>query len=404
MMFDSYVTSTLRPDAYLTMGTIIFVIVPLLLLGDASRKDHKWQSRLGLSGIPVQLFRFAVAAWLVIVALLFFGLAKAIWDLIWYPTFGSHAELKNWSFNFSLAGLAALTATTGAVVALPVTLNRLKLTRKSNELAVQGLITDRLNAAISSLSTDKRVNKEGEDHSFPNIEVRYGSLLSLKKLHEQKHPAFDQQQFIRLIRTYLYENLPIPSQMKDISSTTRPLLRSDLMLAFELLEQGSANNEEFKSSLDLQGLIFPAGHTILNLRIRKALLNASNFSECSFTYCRFSELDFTGCDWQDVLVSNTSFSACFFSGSDLKFAIVERKVAMDRCCLFEGNFGDGIPNAFQISNSFADISTTLPDGVERPKHWPASKLDRGELKSEWRKWLDDPESYTPPPPPEDDTS
>jgi uncharacterized protein YjbI with pentapeptide repeats len=54
----------------------------------------------------------------------------------------------------------------------------------------------------------------------------------------------------------------------------------------------------------------------------------------------------------------------------------------------------------QIEQMFGDGSVKLPEGVTRPAHWPDWELVWDEFPEEWRKWRDDPSTYTPPPKPE----
>jgi hypothetical protein len=54
-----------------------------------------------------------------------------------------------------------------------------------------------------------------------------------------------------------------------------------------------------------------------------------------------------------------------------------------------------------LMTSFGDASVYLPEGADRPQHWPAWQLpDTGahNFRDEWRKWQADPAGYTPPPP------
>ncbi|MDZ7709275.1 MAG: hypothetical protein U5K36_03645 [Roseovarius sp.] len=58
----------------------------------------------------------------------------------------------------------------------------------------------------------------------------------------------------------------------------------------------------------------------------------------------------------------------------------------------------------QVNAMFGDASVILPEGVERPAHWPDWELlhfgEHG-FDTQWRKWQDDPEGYVPPPAPAD---
>lgn len=48
---------------------------------------------------------------------------------------------------------------------------------------------------------------------------------------------------------------------------------------------------------------------------------------------------------------------------------------------------------------FGDGSVQLPQGVERPEHWPSAELSVADFDRELAKWRADPAGYTPPPPP-----
>lgn len=45
---------------------------------------------------------------------------------------------------------------------------------------------------------------------------------------------------------------------------------------------------------------------------------------------------------------------------------------------------------------FADGSVRLPQGVDRPSHWPSAVLDETRFHEEWHRWLANPNTYTPP--------
>jgi len=49
---------------------------------------------------------------------------------------------------------------------------------------------------------------------------------------------------------------------------------------------------------------------------------------------------------------------------------------------------------------FADASVETPDGFDRPNHWPRFVMYCEEFGEQWRKWLANPNSYTPPSPPD----
>lgn len=55
----------------------------------------------------------------------------------------------------------------------------------------------------------------------------------------------------------------------------------------------------------------------------------------------------------------------------------------------------------QVNASFGDASVILPEGLDRPAHWPDWELDRFQFDDEWRSWRKNPEAYALPPRPAD---
>ena len=61
--------------------------------------------------------------------------------------------------------LPAVAAASAGLIALPITLNRLHYSRRQTLPEEEGLITDRINAAVLGLGTDKTVKFEGSNYS-----------------------------------------------------------------------------------------------------------------------------------------------------------------------------------------------------------------------------------------------
>ena len=117
------------------------------------------QERMGLTALPSILFVSLVATWAVVALTLFLGFYAVLWQTIFQePLEGQEAV---WNWRFSIAQLVALTTVMGAVVALPITINRLVLTRRQTETTEQGHITDRINTAVQGLGAEKEVNQIG---------------------------------------------------------------------------------------------------------------------------------------------------------------------------------------------------------------------------------------------------
>ena len=139
-----------------------FVIAPIAL----SRFPHNGhpektpslialQKRVGLEQLNSGLFFIASVMWLLVFTSLFVGLLATIWLEISTKTPTSSDGI--WDWRFTLVGLAALTATMGAVVALPFTLVRLTYVRRQTETATQALFNDKINAAATDLHAQRQI-------------------------------------------------------------------------------------------------------------------------------------------------------------------------------------------------------------------------------------------------------
>lgn len=104
---------------------------------------------LGLAQFGDGLFLLLALMWSGLFLALFAGLLLMLWELIWFVV--PQNPLAEASARFALLRLAAMTATLGAVVALPFTLIRVRLTRDANKTADESLFNDKINAATEDL-------------------------------------------------------------------------------------------------------------------------------------------------------------------------------------------------------------------------------------------------------------
>ena len=128
------------------------------------------------------------------------------------------------------------------MVALPLTLNRLVLSRRQTETAEQGHITDRINKAVEGLGAtkltktvyetpryqrkdgkwvrDKKailfplcapdgqeiIDREIVETSEPNLEVRIGAIYALERIAQDSDR--DHVQIMEILCAYIRENAP----------------------------------------------------------------------------------------------------------------------------------------------------------------------------------------------------
>ncbi len=125
--------------------------------GEGETATARLKARLGLTDLPDLLFEGAILIWGLIFAVLTAGL---LWTILGAAFHAPALDADLWTLLRSkLITLAALTATMGAVVALPFTLIRLTLTRKQADTSAEALFNDKINAAAEGLAARRQVTR-----------------------------------------------------------------------------------------------------------------------------------------------------------------------------------------------------------------------------------------------------
>ena len=162
------------PKAALAIFTMIAVVGMLMILPRCLSLFQTLNAGLvrtaekaGFRFDPV-LTGLASLTWFVVFATLLTGLFTAIVLLVFRPV---PTPETVWSWRFSLAQIAGLTAVLGAIIALPFTIMRLLLNRKQTETAEQGMITDRINKAVAGLGEGDGVDVFVPHHVDPVVRV-----------------------------------------------------------------------------------------------------------------------------------------------------------------------------------------------------------------------------------------
>jgi uncharacterized protein YjbI with pentapeptide repeats len=144
----------------------VFLIVPIGISKFPHKGDPEkvpplaaMQKQMGLDKLNGGAFFIAIVMWGLIFGSLLIGLFAIIWQLALSSQPDPAISKEIWDWRFSLAKLAALTATLGAVVAFPFTLVRLSLARQQTtfseetlQLEKESLFDERLDKALSNMS------------------------------------------------------------------------------------------------------------------------------------------------------------------------------------------------------------------------------------------------------------
>lgn len=337
-------------------GLAVFVVFPLIVLSSNEAKPIAYlQSKLGLDAIWAPVLLIGAALWAIVFGLLVVGLLSVIWEIIqgvhWKST---DSDMSN-SGRFALVRLTAITATTGAVIAFPLTLIKVKLTRDANDTTVQGQITDRINKAVEGLGAEKTVKRQRHDQdgnptyekdakgssdyskpvfvetSEPNLEVRIGSIFALERI-ARENPDFHVQ-VMEILCAYVRLNSPVIGAAKlsfdkrDTSKTAHhndetsgqcPSLRIDIQTALDALGRRSETNILTKEA-------FANFKVRLNgCNLQRAEISGNwdhaDFSDCALELACFSDARFVQTDFRRSRLSKLTLVKCNFENAKIERA------------------------------------------------------------------------------------
>ena len=143
--------------AFLVMMIAVFGLLSGVKPEAGDTPFTRLRDRFGMAGLPEGVFALGLILWSVIFCALILGL---LWTII---SAAFHAPARTvesqTALRFVLISLTALTATLGAVVAFPVTLIRIALSRKQTETAEEALFNDKINAAAAGLAARRQVTR-----------------------------------------------------------------------------------------------------------------------------------------------------------------------------------------------------------------------------------------------------
>ncbi|MEP2679519.1 pentapeptide repeat-containing protein [Tateyamaria sp.] len=278
---------------------------------------------LGLSGLhPIMLIAGAFA-YAIIAAILTVGLAFLILGTIALPFSEGMTpkELRD-GFLFYVLRLAGLTTVLGAVIALPITVIRLRLTQKQTDTATESLFNEKINAATQGLYARRQISILGDDDKYQDhwqddIVQRCAAIDRLARL-ARANPE-EALSISRTIATYIRVNFPA----KNLDATPLPFERkqprADLQIGIQAI--GSTNllareHQHGNWRLDLRSCDFD-GVDFSN----------GNFLAVDFSRCRIEAAQMNGANLQGVKLSGcllncTTFWRSDLTGASLGFAII----------------------------------------------------------------------------------
>ena len=216
---DFYFSLLTNPFVWIILGLVVlfYVIQSLTARPGSKRNDPadrlaQLGRQIGMEGISPALVLIALVTWSILALTLLGGIYVILWQVILYDIPNPDQQKQVWNWRFTLAQLAALTTVLGAVIALPVTINRLILSRRQTKTAEEGLITDRINKAVEMLGAEKTVKRDGKEFTQPNLEVRIGAIYALERIAQDSDR--DHVQIMEILCAYIRQNAPAESAVE----------------------------------------------------------------------------------------------------------------------------------------------------------------------------------------------
>jgi transcription initiation factor IIF auxiliary subunit len=272
---DAIVTHPLTP--WLALGVIaLFWLMSQVDSKIPEDPIERLKRTFGAEKIPHGIALIGALLWGTLVLTLTFGLIKLLSDIIWNTVQPVEREAKG-DFRFLLTKTAALTAVLGAMVALPFTALRLKLTATQTRHAEDVLFNEKLNDANTDLYAIQQVtvpvkDKNGkETHKRETIwqdDVirRNGAIERLRALAEEAANSGqinNADTINRMLQVYFqetahpttafqstprHEDKPMHEEkLSDENEEAHTTLRSDIKSAELALER--LNSSEFNRKI-----------------------------------------------------------------------------------------------------------------------------------------------------------
>ena len=261
------------------------------------------QRHVGLQKINTGLFLVALVFWGIIFALLFCGLVLVIWTFILATVPNTSIPEEIWDWRFSLVKLTALTATMGAVVALPFTLIRLTHSRRQTQTAKEALFNNKIDAAVSDLHAQRQVTRWiGDDASNgweDDVTRRNGAINRLEGLAGEDPNAAPR--IARMLSVYLREvSQQAPIELSPKTDDTEALLSWSKQLA--------------PTRSDTQNAAQTLGR-LISLRDASVDLGDIDLTRTNLQGFDLSILDFNNANFEEAMLEGTDFFGANLSGA-----------------------------------------------------------------------------------------
>ena len=286
--------------------------------------------------------------------------------------------------------IAVLLGVLVAASTVPFALIRVWINDRTIKAAEQGLITDRINSAVTGLGVEKTVKQTAQDgttteNTDANIEVRLGAVYALERLSQDSDR--DHMQIMEILCAYIRTNAPWD---KDTDVPWDPKTpRADIQAALTVIGRRAPDKIALERTkgfwLDLR-----------DAYLRGAALQDGYFAQAWFFDSNFQSAVLSRTNLKGARLRNANLSDAFLDQTRFDAKTDLLKTTFDKAFVFNTDFSDASVTQEQLSQMFASVDTRVPPGLTRPTHWPDHTLPRDEFFNAYDAWWGD-QHPTPPP-------
>ena len=393
---------------------------------------NKLKTDLGFEKLPSILFLIAALIYAAIALLLIGGLVGLIWKVIsvGWPL----SDKEQTEALFHILRLAGLTTVLGAVIALPITITRLRLTEKQTATTEESLFNEKINAASNDLHAQRQATrwnkKEGhysvweDDVTKRNSAIDRLEGLAKEYATEESDRYGAAERIARLLSVYVrelsreYKPIETPSdatpdELRAWAEKLKPA-RPDMEKAVQTLRRirPLVAQDQVYSAIDLTDA------NLQGFRLNGGDLSNANFSGAHMQGVRLSETNLDKADLRGAKLQGAVLNLAKLQGAVLNLAklqgadLTEAKLqgADLRGAKFDASTAFTVATLRgatvkavdfigvsqiepHLDDIFGDASVTLPNGARPgdpgwPVHWSQSDepLDYHEFDKAWRAW------------------
>ncbi|NVK47817.1 MAG: pentapeptide repeat-containing protein [Rhodobacteraceae bacterium] len=429
------------------LGWIIMSALVLILSGSILFKSKlsALKKTFGAESLPHWLTLLMIAIWGAIALTLTLGLLILITEIVVTIV----TPETEGTFRFLLAKTTALTAVLGAVVALPFTVLRLRLSMEQNRHNQDVLYNDKLHNAITDLHAryQKTVGEKADRRDVWEDDIirRVGAIDRLQALVVERNEMAPR--IARTLCVYLKEMsrehpaVPYPEDRSNQSliswrSKIAAQKRADMEAAAQVLGRlpsilkltPKTDRKRYKeidvdlSETNLQGMALGGldfcyaradrgfldqavlnGANLYGAVLYQAVLNGASLKGTKLNLAVLYEAVLNGARLDGAALNAAWFSEARLDGARLDGAVLDeltdlRAVHAKGAALRSVSLKDVRNLENLLDGAFGDASVILSEDAKplAADKWPDTELEDNEFEKEWELFKKAPSSYIPP--------